>query len=245
MVAGSAAADAVRRAKRMPGLRVGLHVVLVEGSPILPSSAIPDLVGQGRQFRTDMARFGLDIALRPAVRRQLRAEIAAQFDAYRSTGLPLDHVNAHKHFHLHPFIGRAIIEIGARYDMRAIRIPGEPHSILERIEPGSASPAWATAPWAALLKARARRAHLTVPEAVFGLGWTGAMTAPRVAGILAHLPPGIVEIYTHPAVSNSFSGHALGYRYTDELAALTDASVKQALRSSGYRLGGFSDLRAG
>ncbi len=35
MVGGSAAEDAVTRARRNPSLKVGLHVVLVEGRPIL------------------------------------------------------------------------------------------------------------------------------------------------------------------------------------------------------------------
>ena len=33
-----------------------------------------------------------------------KEKIAAQFEAYRATGLPLDHVNAHRHFHLHPVV---------------------------------------------------------------------------------------------------------------------------------------------
>ena len=37
MVASPAAADAVRRARALPGLRVGLHVVLVEARPALPA----------------------------------------------------------------------------------------------------------------------------------------------------------------------------------------------------------------
>lgn len=35
MVAAPATADAVARAKRIPSLRVGLHLVLVEGRPVL------------------------------------------------------------------------------------------------------------------------------------------------------------------------------------------------------------------
>jgi hypothetical protein len=38
------------------------------------------------------------LARNPRARRQLAAEIRAQFEAFRATGLPLDHVNAHKHF---------------------------------------------------------------------------------------------------------------------------------------------------
>ena len=36
MVAGPAANDAVRRAKRLPNLRVGPHLVVIEGPAILP-----------------------------------------------------------------------------------------------------------------------------------------------------------------------------------------------------------------
>ena len=44
MVAGAAAADAVRRARAMPALRVGLHLVVIEGPAVLPPADIPDLV---------------------------------------------------------------------------------------------------------------------------------------------------------------------------------------------------------
>src|SRR5213080_511744 len=120
MVAGSAAQDAIARAQRLPRLRVGLHVVLVEGSPVLPAERVPDLVDARGHFRTDVARLGLAIATRRAVRHQVRAEIEAQFKAFRASGLALDHVNAHKHFHLHPMIAADIIAIGTRYGMRGL-----------------------------------------------------------------------------------------------------------------------------
>ena len=56
MVAGDAAADAVARARAMPSLGVGLHLVLVEGRPVLPPESIPALVDQTGRFRCDMAR---------------------------------------------------------------------------------------------------------------------------------------------------------------------------------------------
>ncbi len=50
MVAGPAAADAVRRARSMPGLRVGLHVVAVEGPSVLGHAALPLITGQTGLF---------------------------------------------------------------------------------------------------------------------------------------------------------------------------------------------------
>ena len=242
MVAAPAAADAVARARRLPDLHVGLHLVLVEARPALPPERVPDLVDANGVFRTDMARLGLDIALWPSVRRQLVAEITAQFEAFRATGLRLDHVNAHKHFHLHPVVGAYVAAIGRRYGARSMRVPREPAGALRAVEADvSTRHSRLLSPCSGLLRTQARRAGMSVPDAVFGLAWSGAMTAARVAGILAHLPPGFVEIYLHPASANAFAGHAKGYRSTDELRALIDPACIAAARRSGYPLGGYSD----
>jgi hopanoid biosynthesis associated protein HpnK len=246
MVSGAAAADAVERARRLPTLRVGLHVVLVEGLPTLPPERLPDLVDRDGRFRTDMAAMGLELIVRPAVRRQLAAEVEAQFAAFAATGLPLDHVNAHRHFHLHPTIARAIIAAGRRHGLRALRVPVERRATLRQAEPQSRGPArfesWIVAPWARLLARAARRAGLRTPDSVFGLDWSGAMTAARLTGLIEHLPAGQTEIYLHPATRDDFTGHAPGYRYADELAALISPSAIAAARRPDIRLGGFSDF---
>jgi hopanoid biosynthesis associated protein HpnK len=241
MVAGAAASDAIARARRLPRLRVGLHVVLVESRPLLPPEQLPDLVDTSGSFRNDMARLGFDIFVRPSVRRQVRAEIKAQFDAFRASGLALDHVNAHKHFHLHPTIASEIITIGAHYGMRGLRVPRELAAALVKVE-GHAPSALVTAPWAHLMAGKARRAGLKVPDAVFGLAWSGAMTTPRLEGLLRHLPDGFSEIYMHPAGADAFPGHAPGYRYREELAALTAPSVIAAARQPDIVLGGYADF---
>ncbi|MBV9694316.1 MAG: ChbG/HpnK family deacetylase, partial [Alphaproteobacteria bacterium] len=94
MVTGAAAADAVARAKAMPSLRVGLHLVLVDGTAALPVSQVASLVRGGR-FDSNMARAGAAMFFRPKARRELAREIEAQFQAFAATGLALDHVNTH------------------------------------------------------------------------------------------------------------------------------------------------------
>ena len=246
MVAGGACADAVARAKRAAGLRVGLHIVLVEGRPMLPASALPDLVGEGGRFRTDMAVLGAEIFLRPEVRRQVAAEIAAQFEAFAATGLPLDHANTHKHYHLHPTIAGLILGIGRRYGLAASRAPIEPRTVLAAVDPAAAPPpAYLTEPWARLVRARYRGAGVTMADQVFGLAWSGAMTTARVAGIIERLPWGLSELYVHPATADGFDGAAPGYRYADELAALLSGEVARAVETSGASLGGFADFVGG
>ena len=245
MVGAPAAADAVARARALPGLRVGLHVVLLDGDPLSDRAKIPGLVDRSGRFRGDLARYGAQIALDPSLKRQVASEIAAQFAAYRATGLPLDHVDAHRHFQLHPTVAASIIEAGRQYGMRALRVPIEPWRTIADIDPHTQRRIGrVVAPWAAWLRRRVRGAGLQTADAVFGLAWSGEMTKDRVAALLGRLPAGIVEIYLHPALTNAFAGAAPGYRYAEEFAALCDLDCVAAVRRSGYALGGYADLPA-
>jgi len=236
------AADAVERAKRLQGLRVGLHLVLVDGRPVLAPERVPDLVDSHGLFRQSLLRASIAFLLSPAVRRQLAMEIEAQFDAFARTGLALDHVNAHRHVHLHPVVAQLLLRIGARHGAKAMRVPVEPAPVLAEVEAGSRARAPGVGAWAQLLRRRFAAAGMTTPDQVFGLAWSGAMTSPRLAGLIAHLPEGLSEIYLHPAKSARFAGAAPGYRYEEELAAVTDPAVIEAARASGAERGGFSDF---
>jgi hypothetical protein len=124
-------------------------------------------------------------------------------------------------------------------------VPTEPVATVRGIEPASAGlSASLLAQWTRVLRAQARRAGMATPDAVFGLAWSGAMTAARLKSLLERLPAGVVEIYTHPAAANAFAGHAPGYRYTDELAALIDPECIASVRRLGHRLGGFAEGQA-
>lgn len=242
MVAGDAAADAVARAKAMPALGVGLHIVLVEDRPILPPERIPDLVDAEGFFRADMAWLGAEIFFRPSVRAQVRMEIAAQFKAFAVTGLPLDHVNAHKHFHLHPTIASLILEIGARYGLAAARAPIEPLEVISAIERTKPTlTGRLTSLYARSVARRFRKARIAVPDQVFGIAWSGAMTRDRLAALIAALPAGLSEIYMHPA-TGPYSGSAPGYRYHDELTALTDPAIRIETAAQCIALGTFADF---
>ena len=243
MVGAPAAADAVERARRLSGLGVGLHLVLVDGRPVSPPSRVPHLVDAKGNFRADMVSAGLRFAVSAAVRRELDVEIAAQFAAFKATGLALDHVNAHKHFHLHPTIGRLIIEIGAAYGLAAARLPVEPRKVLRAVEPRAAPHSGGLERyWARRARAAFRRRGILVPDQVFGLAWSGAMHEGRLAALIERLPEGLSEIYLHPATADTFAGAAAGYRHREEFAALIAPAVRDAITACGARTGAFADF---
>jgi hopanoid biosynthesis associated protein HpnK len=246
MVGAPAVADAVARAKALPSLKVGLHVVLVDGRPVLPPTAVPDLVGPDGAFIDDMPRAGVNFFFRPAVRRQLAAEIRAQFERFAGFGLTLDHANAHRHFHLHPTVAGLIARIGRDYGLTAIRLPREPGAVLTRAEPGGPGrlAARLIGPWVALLRWRLRRAGMATNDHIFGITWTGAMTEARWLALLPHLPEGVSELYCHPATAAApaFQRSMSTYRPVEEYRALVSPAVRAAIAAAGIDLTCFGAL---
>ncbi len=231
MVAGPAARDAVRRARAIPGLRVGLHLVVIEGKAVLPRERIPDLVDGRGWFPSDQARLGVKYSTLARVRRQLAEEIRAQFAAYAETGLKLDHADAHKHMHLHPVVGRLMVEIGREFGLAVVRVPREPPAVMAACGMRGGLSARLLAWWSGVLRRQVMRAGMRAPDAVFGLAWTGRMTAARVKALAPYLPAGFSELYFHPAVMQDALLQTLmpGYRQEEELAALVDPEVGRAL----------------
>ena len=232
MVGAPAAYEAVKIARASPGLRVGLHLVLADGYATSRPSDIPALVGEDGRFGDHMVRDGFRFFFLPHVRRQLAREIRAQFDAFAATGLMLDHVNAHKHFHLHPTVLSLVLQIGREYGMRAMRLPfeiGAPRALR---------------PWMALMRARLARAGIAHNDRVLGMGASGAMDEDALLRALEDLPPGVTEIYLHPATPGDMpiTPSMRDYRHSDELAALLSPRVAAAIASTGAVRGGFSDV---
>lgn len=246
MVAAPATEDAVARAKRLPELRVGLHLVLVNGEPVLPPDRVPLLVDRDGRFPSDLFAAGVRTFFTPGIRAQLEAEIRAQFERFRSFGLRLDHVNAQNHFHVHPTVLTALLRVGREFGMRAVRVPYEPFAPSWRAmhtQPGARLAAGAlVGPWAALMRARLRAAGVACNDYVFGMHDTGHMTRDRVQRYLAQLPDGVTELYLHPATHRWPEAFPASYDFAGEFQALVDPGVKHAVQTSGAQFVSFSEL---
>lgn len=233
MVGAPASVDAVERARTMPHLAVGLHVVLVHGRPVLPANQIPDLVDERGDFQTNLVKAGFRFFFGPGIRAQLSAEIRAQFERFAQTGLALDHADGQSHMHVHPTIFGLIVRIGREYGLRAVRIPREPAGRTRRITP-----------WLALMRAKAARAGLICNDYAFGVTEAGGLTEERVLQILRELPDGVTEIFFHPAV-RAFAGADAGtesFQWSGELAALQSPAVRSAIERGGIESVTYGEL---
>jgi hopanoid biosynthesis associated protein HpnK len=244
MVRGEAADDAVNRARRMPKLGVGLHLVLVDGTPVLPPEQIPALVGADGRFSTDIFGLGVRIFCHRAARRQVAAEIRAQLEAFRRTGLMLDHVNAHHHFHLHPTVQQELLRLAPEFGIQAIRVPLEPRFAAWRAGDRRLSQlgkGLIEAQRARTLKRRLDAAGIRRNDWIFGLAESGVMVSERVLRYLEHLPEGVSELYLHPATQRP-AAYPAHYRSRGEFEALIDPAAARVLARNGIKTMPFAGL---
>lgn len=246
MVNAPSTEDAVARAKKLNDLSVGLHLVLSAGKACLSPNEIPDLVDASGHFPDNDVSSGIRMFFVSDVKQQLALEIRAQFEAFKQTGLKLDHVNAHRHMHLHPTVLNLIIEIGKDYGLTAVRLPHEPviNELIENNSQGIRKKLHALffMPLLSSMKNKLQAANLRYNDHVFGFFDSGHMHIDKMVRILAHIPDGTTEIYTHPATTpfDNVEAGAEDYEYEAEYKALIHPRIQRAIDKFSIELSGFN-----
>jgi hypothetical protein len=94
------------------------------------------------------------------------------------------------------------------------------------------------------MRHRLRVAGIFHNDCVFGIAQSGSMDESRLLAILARLPPGVTEIYLHPATASgaTIAPSMRAYRHADELAGLLSPRVREAMEGLNVRRGGYSDV---
>lgn len=230
MVGGAAQADAVARARRNPGLAIGLHVAVVDADPVLDPSSAYRLVDRDGRLLRNLVQAAVRFAFDGEARAQLKAEIDAQFRHFMKLKLPLDHVNTHHHMQFHPVVFRRITGLARKCGAAGFRIPAEPISEIRRN-----APSFSTSLSRRLMRqfALRQRRHLRCSgfvfnDALLGISGDAGMGEDRLLQALACLPEGLSEIYCHPTTDSD----GLGVGKMD-LAALVSPRVRAKLSSEG------------
>ncbi len=236
MVNEPGCAVAVQLARENPRLGVGLHLTLLCGRSALPPRDIPGLVNSESNFTDNPAGAGFRYFFQRGLRSQLRAEIHAQFERFRATGLTLDHVNGHLHLHLHPTVLGILTEDAAALGIRRMRLTVDPLWLNLRLASGELRYRLVHAVVFRLLSARARRhfrrRNFRYTRHVFGLLQNARVDERYVLNLLPCLPGGDSELYSHPSLDE----------FRNEFEALVSPRVKQQVAELGIELIRYQDL---
>jgi chitin disaccharide deacetylase len=207
MASASATAEAIEIARSTPTLGVGCHVVLIDGTPILPPDRISSLVNpRTGQFRPTLTAFLPRLFTGNIDSSEVEAEAASQIALLQNSGLELTHIDTHKHLHMFPAVLRAVLRAARAAGINKIRNPFEPA-------------------WAVSATARAsltRVAELTVlrrlrpaclnliadagfstTDGTIAMAATGVLDAATLASLISRLAPGTWELVTHPGYNDA------------------------------------------
>src|SRR5919198_4988510 len=183
MANGAGFAAAVDMASTAPGLGVGIHLNLTEGKPVAVPSCVPGLVDARGFFAHTVQQLGWQALRGTLCLREVERELRAQIEKVLVAGVPVTHLDSHKHVHLMPPISRVVMRLATEYGIRGIRWPHERSTAVMRLMRRNADAAprllkqYVVSRGLWLCSRRVRkalqRAGLRHPTCLYGLALTG------------------------------------------------------------------------
>jgi hopanoid biosynthesis associated protein HpnK len=252
MANGRAFDDAVRLAKTVPSLSVGCHVVLIDGEPVLAAKQLPSITSATARFGDALKSFAARALAGRMNPQEIEAEAGAQIRKIQAAGIPVSHVDTHKHTHLFPAVLRPLLRAARTCGVRAIRNPFGPRRPLKSGEllkrPGL---------WTRYAEVRVLRAHaakfrdaakhegLISPHGTLGIEVTGALDERLFRAIAAAIPEGTWEFVCHPGYNDNDLQSAktrLRESREIELRVLTMPEARELLLQQGIELLSYREL---
>jgi hopanoid biosynthesis associated protein HpnK len=250
MANAQASLAAFELAKAQPALKIGCHVVLIDGVPL--SDGLPSLTSGAGRFRSSLKQFAMAAVRKKIAVEEIQREVEAQIRKIQACGIKLTHVDSHKHTHMFPHVLRPVLRAARACGIRAVRNPFEP----VRTWPLSAvlgnAGLWlrsagvmAFQSFASDFRRALKEEGMTSTDGTVGIAATGMLDQQMLLRILKALPEGTWELVCHPGYSDA-DLLAAGTRLTRsrelELAALTSAETSELLAHQKIQLISYADL---
>jgi len=236
------------------GLSVGCHVVLVDGTPVLPPEQVASLAHNGSgEFRISFADFALQTVANRVNPLQVAAEAEAQVRRIQATGLRVSHLDTHKHVHLFPRVLKPLLLAAAKCAVRAVRNPFAPIKPLAFAHLLRRPHLWKRYSEVKLLRAWAEgfrrevEAHgMVTTDGTFGIVSTGALDLQLFRAIIGCVPEGTWELCCHPGYNDADLAQVrtrLRKSRDQEREVLTSNAARKVLEEHNIQLISYWDLQ--
>ena len=200
--------EAVALAPSAPGLGVGCHVTLVDGSPLLQPSQVPTLI-EGRdsvRFYRSAGAFAwraITDRINPA---EIEVEAVAQIRKLQSAGISVTHVDTHKHSHILPQVLRPLLRAAQTCGVRKIRNPFEPLRLAVLLRHPRLWKRWIEfrmlSALAQAFRETVKNAGMIATDGTIGMVATGALDEELFRSLIENLPDGTWEFVCHPGYND-------------------------------------------
>jgi hopanoid biosynthesis associated protein HpnK len=250
MANARASAAAIELARAQSGLKIGCHVVLIDGEPL--AANLPSLTNGLPRFRSSLKQFAIAAIRKQIAAEEIEREVGAQIRKIQSSGIALTHVDSHKHTHMFPHVLRPLLRAARACGISAVRNPFEPlrswPAGMVLRTPGlwlRSGGVMAFGMFAAEFRCLIKEQGMVSTDGTVGIAVTGLLDQQKLLRILEALPEGTWELVCHPGYSDAdlqSAGTRLTQSRETELAALTSAMTKEALVRLKIELISYADL---
>src|SRR5437764_1972534 len=257
LMANEAATDeAIAIASQNPSLRIGCHVVLVDGQPLSNPESVPTLIGSRNRTRTAFRKGIVDLAIASAVgtprATEIQNEAAAQIKRLASRGLRLSHVDCHMHSHILPPVLLAVLQAALDHGVKAVRNPFEPSWSVAVTHKNSSLRSWNRSAQVTVLRllhskfrSKVNQHGMKTTDGTSGIAVTGLLDRELLMRLVDAMPEGTWELVTHPGYNDSAlmaAGTELKESRAIEFELLTSPETVELFRMRGIQLINYDDL---
>jgi predicted glycoside hydrolase/deacetylase ChbG (UPF0249 family) len=242
--------DAVARAATLDSrVSVGCHVILLDGTPVLPAASVSSLLQRATnaaEFRVTLNDFAVAAMANRLSSHEIEAEAAAQMQRLQDSGITLSHFDCHKHAHMFPPVLRPVLRAAKSRGVPAVRNP------FGRLFPLPAGrilrnpKLWRRVAemgvlrsFAARFKREVEALGLRTPDGSVGILDTGTLDLDSFLVIVDALPEGTWEFVCHPGYNDAELDQVrtrLRQSRETELALLTSPEARSDLERRGIEL---------
>jgi len=251
MVNMPAAESAAYLARSEPGLEVGLHLNLSEGSCVAPPREISLLAdGEGRflfdaaDIATSIQHLRCRLDERPDLIGQVLTEIMYQAEEFQELGLPLAHLNAHHYLPLvHPRLYEVFIRaaelLGVPFRglclpmLLLLAVPPETQIKMQALSRRAQEPCPSISISNLLDTAESKRIESKQYRSLIEV---------RLAELMACEEVSSVELVVHPVELRSRGEDAYLWARELETDLVHSMELRRAIEDLGYSVGGYSAL---
>ncbi|MBN2644447.1 MAG: ChbG/HpnK family deacetylase [Desulfuromonadaceae bacterium] len=239
LMANGAAFSSAVTALRQRNVGLGVHLNLSDGCALTGQIAgLTDdrggFLGKQRSRRAFMSRC-YDVAA-------AKAELWAQLDRVRQTGLLVDHVDTHQHMMIFPGVTELILALCRESGVTALRLPCMAEPDIPNQPVALRNELLLYRQHEARIRGLVAASRLWTPDGLYGMPLLNRLDEAALLCLIPQLPPGCWELMVHPGEQNAGDPFG-GVERKIEQVALLSSRVREALDECRIGLITFGETR--
>lgn len=241
-----AAGEAVKIARRLPTLGVGVHLNLSEGSPLSKDSSVACLLNSNGEFTLSPFKLAVLSIAGHKIRNAIRTELSAQIQWLLDNGLTPTHLDSHYHIHTLPTIFPIVCDLARRFEIPAVRYTFEPGDLCRMPWPLPAERGRQSAARARIMAKinRIQDSRFLKTDALLGIAHKGKIDVSFFKAVTLYSSAQTAEVMTHPGLADTTGPEEtkLQHQQRLELEALCSERTKQHFNDAKIKLIHYANL---